>query len=732
MTFRTPRATPNRKRRSSVSDDQRQQLVVTFGFIGVIVVAVAILASGVGIMYYENHLAAIATVNGVSISKDQWSQQQAVDNYRINAVLNQLQSQVASGAVDQQTASQEQQYLQQQLQSLPQVAAGELIDGVLQGQLAQQLGVTVSQADIDNELKQEATTPEQRKVLAIFVQPGATPAALATPSPSASPSASGSPGSSAAPGADPLHRAALVLPAPRQARAPHPLHPGGPGASATSSGAPSPAASVAAGASAPPSAAPSPSPSTGPTAAQQAQAKASADAALAALKAGTPFAQVAKQYSTDPSGTKGGDYGYITASDTTDQAWVSALFKLPLNGMTDVILGSDGTYRIGKVTDIVPAKTDPNYDQQLQQAGVNVNAYRTAIRYDLLTQKLQTAVTDKATKGNIEQVHAWEIEVATTDSQGNPITGPQVRASHILFSPKGDPNNASSIPASDPSWAVAEKKAQAVADQLRAISDPTKRAAEFATLAKSDSNDTTSGANGGDLGWFTQGQMVAQFSAPLFTGTHTADEIIGPVKSQYGYHVILYVARPAVPAGPHRKDPAGAGGSRGELLGDRQGELRRNRRGRRRRHGLGGAAAARPDDRGRPVRPEGRTGQRPPDAVGRDLPVRDHPEGVPCGGRVPAVDAAGIGIHQLVRRAEGESQHLAIAGHRQRDAARQLTRGPAWGERLRPAGVPSSPVVVGRSARSNVPPDTRGGAMTGAKVTGHGRCRRAREALESR
>ncbi len=525
MTFRPPRATSNRKRRTSVSDDQRQQLLVTFGFIGVIVVAVAILAGGVGFMYYEDHLAAIATVNGVSINKDQWSQQQAVDQYQINAILDELQSEVASGAVDQQTASQEQQDLEQQLQSLPQVAAGELIDGVLQGQLAQQMGVTVSQAAVDAELKQEATTPEQRKVLAIFVQPGATPAALATPSPSAPPSASGSSGPSDSP-------AASAAPAASP----------GPGASAASSPAPSPAASTPAGASTPPSTAPSASPSTGPTAAQQAAAKASADAALAALKAGTPFAQVAKQYSTDPSGTKGGDYGYISASDTTDQAWVNALFKLPLNGMTGVILGSDGTYRIGKVTDIVPAKTDPNYDKELQQAGVNVNAYRTAIRYDLLTQALQTAVTNKATKGNIEQVHAWEIEVATTDSQGNTITGPEVRASHILFSPKGNPDNASSIPASDPSWAAAEKKAQAVADQLRAISDPTKRAAEFAVLAKSDSNDTTSGANGGDLGWFTQAQMVTQFSAPLFTGTHTADEIIGPVKSQYGYHVILYVA----------------------------------------------------------------------------------------------------------------------------------------------------------------------------------------------
>ncbi len=535
MTFRTPRAAPNRKRRSSMDDEQRQQVLVTFGFIGVIVVAIAILAGGLGAIYYGDHLAAVATVNGVSISKDQWAQQEAVDQYRINAVLANLQSAVASGAVDQQTAAQEQQYLQQQLQSLPQNAASELIDGILQTQLAGKMGITVTAADIDNELKQEATTPEQRKVLAIFVQPGAMPAAVATPSPSASAAAgaSASPGSSAGATASPGSSAA-----PAASAAPAPSM--SPAASAA------PGASAAPAASAQPGASPSPSASTGPTAAQKAQAKADADAALAALNAGTPFATVAKEYSTDASATSGGDYGYITATDPVDPAWVAALFKLPLNGMTGVILGSDGTYRIGKVTDIVPAKTDPNYAQKLQQAGVNLNAYRTAIQYNLIAQKLQTAITKQATTGNIDQVHAWEIEVATSDSQGNPITGPEVKASHILFSPKGNPNNASSIPASDPSWAAAEKLAQAAADQLRAITDPAKRAAEFATLAKKESNDTTSGANGGDLGWFTQGSMVPQFSAPLFTGTHTPDEIIGPVKTQYGYHVILFVAsRPA-------------------------------------------------------------------------------------------------------------------------------------------------------------------------------------------
>ncbi len=519
MTFRTPRAAPHRKRSSSMGQEQRQQILVTFGFIAVIVVAIAVLAGAVGAMYYGDHLAAIATVNGVSISKDQWHEQQTVDAYRINTILASLQSEVASGAVDQTTASQEAQYLQQELQSLPQTAASELIDGVLQSQLAKQQGVTVSQSDVDNELKQEATSPEQRKVLAIFVAPGATPAAQATPTPSpsasagagASPSASGS--ASASPSAS---------------------------ASASTAPAASTAPGASAGASAAPNASPSPSASTGPTPAQDAAAKAAADAALAAIKAGTPWATVAKQYSTDPSATKGGDYGYITSTNTVDQTWVNDLFKLPLNGMTGVVKGADGVYRIGKVTDIVAPKTDPNFQKNIESAGVNYAAYRQAVYYNLLSQKLQDAITKKMTTGNIEQVHAWEIKIATTDANGNPITGPEVKAAHILISPKGNPNNASSIPASDPSWAAAQKKADALAAQLRAISDPTQRAAEFAKLAKSDSNDTTSGANGGELGWFTQAQMVPAFSGPLFTGTHQIDEIIGPVKSQYGYHVILF------------------------------------------------------------------------------------------------------------------------------------------------------------------------------------------------
>jgi parvulin-like peptidyl-prolyl isomerase len=42
--------------------------------------------------------------------------------------------------------------------------------------------------------------------------------------------------------------------------------------------------------------------------------------------------------------------------------------------------------------------------------------------------------------------------------------------------------------------------------------------------------------------------MVQEFSDALFDGTHTKGEIIGPVKSQFGWHVILFEGRRLPPA----------------------------------------------------------------------------------------------------------------------------------------------------------------------------------------
>ena len=92
------------------------------------------------------------------------------------------------------------------------------------------------------------------------------------------------------------------------------------------------------------------------------------------------------------------------------------------------------------------------------------------------------------------------------------VTGSEYKARHILV----------------------EKEADAKA----LIASLKKKPDQFAKLAKEKSKDTNSGANGGDLGWFDLSRMVPEFGAAvskLEKGKMT-DE---PVKTQYGYHIII-------------------------------------------------------------------------------------------------------------------------------------------------------------------------------------------------
>lgn len=79
--------------------------------------------------------------------------------------------------------------------------------------------------------------------------------------------------------------------------------------------------------------------------------------------------------------------------------------------------------------------------------------------------------------------------------------------------------------------AAARARADAIAAEVRR--DPSR----FAALARSDSQDPGSAANGGDLGSFTREGMVKPFSDAVFAAAKVGD-IIGPVRTQYGYHVI--------------------------------------------------------------------------------------------------------------------------------------------------------------------------------------------------
>ena len=105
----------------------------------------------------------------------------------------------------------------------------------------------------------------------------------------------------------------------------------------------------------------------------------------------------------------------------------------------------------------------------------------------------------------------------------------ELKARHILIRMKG-----SSVPLKENQKDLTDEEALAKTNDLRA---KIVAGAKFADVAKAESDDTGSGENGGDLGPFTHGSMVPQFEEAAFA--LAPGKISDPVKTQFGYHLIL-------------------------------------------------------------------------------------------------------------------------------------------------------------------------------------------------
>jgi peptidyl-prolyl cis-trans isomerase C len=74
-------------------------------------------------------------------------------------------------------------------------------------------------------------------------------------------------------------------------------------------------------------------------------------------------------------------------------------------------------------------------------------------------------------------------------------------------------------------------------DQAKAIIAQLKKGAKFEALAKKQSQDTGSGANGGDLDWAAPGNFVKEFSDAM-VGLSKGKFTETPVQTKFGWHVI--------------------------------------------------------------------------------------------------------------------------------------------------------------------------------------------------
>ena len=73
-------------------------------------------------------------------------------------------------------------------------------------------------------------------------------------------------------------------------------------------------------------------------------------------------------------------------------------------------------------------------------------------------------------------------------------------------------------------------------DEAKAVAKELADGGDFAEIAKAKSTDVGSGAEGGDLGWFTADVMVPEFSEAAFK--LEKGKVSAPVESQFGWHVI--------------------------------------------------------------------------------------------------------------------------------------------------------------------------------------------------
>jgi peptidyl-prolyl cis-trans isomerase C len=146
------------------------------------------------------------------------------------------------------------------------------------------------------------------------------------------------------------------------------------------------------------------------------------------------------------------------------------------------------------------------YEQALEQNNITEEELREDIRENLPVQKVQEKVT-----GNAEPSDE-EIQKFYEKNKEAQFTTPEQRcARHILFNKDQ------------------KQKAEDVEKQLE-------DGADFAKLAKENSQDPGSAEKGGDLGCLGKGETVPEFEKATFEAEQ--GEIVGPVKTEFGYHII--------------------------------------------------------------------------------------------------------------------------------------------------------------------------------------------------
>jgi peptidyl-prolyl cis-trans isomerase C len=178
------------------------------------------------------------------------------------------------------------------------------------------------------------------------------------------------------------------------------------------------------------------------------------------------------------------------------------------------VADTDVDARIGEIRKQFPS--EEAFTQMLAQRKLTLEQVKSDAKQDMAISKLIEDQIAAKVAVKPEQVNDFYAKNPDQFKQGD-----SVRASHILIAvPKG---------------ADAAAKAQARTKAEQVLKD-VKSGKDFAALAKENSADPGSAAQGGDLGFFQQGQMVGPFNDAAFSLEPGA--ISDLVETEFGFHII--------------------------------------------------------------------------------------------------------------------------------------------------------------------------------------------------
>ena len=211
----------------------------------------------------------------------------------------------------------------------------------------------------------------------------------------------------------------------------------------------------------------------------------------------------------------------------------AAVLTLGLSALSAPLMAQNVAIVNGKA---VPKARVEALAQQLARSGrpvtpdVEAQIKEEVIAREIFMQEAQKRGLDASEdyKGQLELARQTILirELFADEQKKNPVTDADIKAEYDKFvaANAGKEYRARHI--------LVEKE-----EQAKAIIASLKKGAKFEDLAKKQSKDPGSGANGGDLDWAAPGNFVKEFSDAM-VGLNKGQVTQTPVKSQFGFHVI--------------------------------------------------------------------------------------------------------------------------------------------------------------------------------------------------